>query len=228
MTAKLKWHGKLLIADGWAHYQGPAGDNQMHAHFLHQIAYSENIPIVVHIEGASGRSGSPLFIASNCTHQMQPTDADIDIIFVEPALLPPKTEPPSIMAGLIDLLSKTKNDIYDPRIAKALALIDDALDNRIYANKIAKASGLSKSHFHSLFRQNIGIPLRRYVLWRRLNIAGLTVSKGASLTEAAHDAGFADSAHLTRTMKDTFGVSPSHGMQTLEITTADGLIFPSL
>lgn len=33
--------------------------------------------------------------------------------------------------------------------------------------------------------------------------------RGAGLTEAAHRAGFADSAHLSRTFRAMFGVAPS-------------------
>ena len=33
--------------------------------------------------------------------------------------------------------------------------------------------------------------------------------RGANLTEAAHLAGFADSAHLSRTFRAMFGVAPS-------------------
>ena len=33
--------------------------------------------------------------------------------------------------------------------------------------------------------------------------------RGSSLTEAAHEAGFADSAHLSRTFRATFGIAPS-------------------
>lgn len=33
--------------------------------------------------------------------------------------------------------------------------------------------------------------------------------RGSSLTEAAHVAGFADSAHLSRTFRSMFGIAPS-------------------
>ncbi|MBV9228376.1 MAG: AraC family transcriptional regulator [Chloroflexi bacterium] len=45
--------------------------------------------------------------------------------------------------------------------------------------------------------------------WQRLLVALRTSASGASLTEAAHAAGFADSAHLTRVFRTTFGLPPS-------------------
>jgi AraC-like DNA-binding protein len=35
------------------------------------------------------------------------------------------------------------------------------------------------------------------------------IVRGVSLTTAAHEAGFADSAHLSRTFKHMFGLTPS-------------------
>ena len=35
------------------------------------------------------------------------------------------------------------------------------------------------------------------------------MADGASLTEAAHEAGFADSAHFSRTFRRMFGLAPS-------------------
>jgi AraC-like DNA-binding protein len=34
-------------------------------------------------------------------------------------------------------------------------------------------------------------------------------AKGDSLTEVAHEAGFSDSAHLTRTFRSLLGIAPS-------------------
>ena len=35
-----------------------------------------------------------------------------------------------------------------------------------------------------------------------------SLAKGASLADAAYDAGFADQAHFTRILRDTIGVTP--------------------
>jgi AraC-like DNA-binding protein len=44
---------------------------------------------------------------------------------------------------------------------------------------------------------------------RRLHRAGRSLASGASLAEAALDAGFADQAHLSRSMRRAFGVTPA-------------------
>lgn len=54
-----------------------------------------------------------------------------------------------------------------------------------------------------------GSSFRADLLWLRINLAIEAVMAGASWTEAAHEAGFADSAHLTRTPKRVFGIEPS-------------------
>ena len=55
----------------------------------------------------------------------------------------------------------------------------------------------------------MSLPLRRYVLWLRLRDVVLSLAMGHTLTEAAHRAGFADSAHMTRTFRGMFGMPPS-------------------
>jgi AraC-like DNA-binding protein len=72
----------------------------------------------------------------------------------------------------------------------------------------ASLACLSNSRFRALFAQEVGLPFRRYRLWRRMAHVAKVVSKGASLTEAAIDAGFSDSAHLSASFKAMFGISP--------------------
>jgi AraC-like DNA-binding protein len=97
----------------------------------------------------------------------------------------------------------------DPRIAQALQWIDANLQGPIRITKVAEVARLSESHFAHLFVKMIGVPLRRYVLWRRLGVAVAAATRGASLTEAAYAAGLADSSHLSRAFRSTFGLAPS-------------------
>jgi len=62
----------------------------------------------------------------------------------------------------------------------------------------------------------VGLPFRRYVLWRRLTRAMVAVGRGRTLTAAAHECGFSDSAHLTRTCYQMLGQPPSVLLQSGE------------
>lgn len=98
---------------------------------------------------------------------------------------------------------------HDPRIVGALErLRRDSCARRALA-EVASEVSLSPSRFAHLFRADTGLPLRRYLLWLRLVEAVREIARGGSVTEAAHAAGFADSAHLTRTFRRMFGVAPS-------------------
>jgi len=97
----------------------------------------------------------------------------------------------------------------DERIDKALAFIQGLPEKKTSLSELAAQVHLSESRFIHLFTEQIGIPPRRYLLWMRLMEAIEAAIGGASLTCAAHDAGFADSAHFSRTFKRMFGRTPS-------------------
>ena len=74
---------------------------------------------------------------------------------------------------------------------------------------VAAAVFLSPGRFRHLFVEQTGMGLRPYVLWRRFLRVWAAIMSGRSISTAAHEAGFADAAHLTRTSRRLFGVSPS-------------------
>lgn len=99
--------------------------------------------------------------------------------------------------------------VVDPRIARVIERLRDDPDLRVTARAAAGIACLSESRFSHLFVDQIGLPFRTYVLWRRLSSAVDRMASGASLTNAAHEAGFADSAHFSRTFLRMFGIPAS-------------------
>jgi AraC-like DNA-binding protein len=97
----------------------------------------------------------------------------------------------------------------DERIAEALARLPRPLPAKITVHSLARGAGLSASRFAHLFRDHTGMALRPYLRWLRLHQALNEIAQGANLTEAAHAAGFADSAHLSRSFRQTFGIAPN-------------------
>ncbi len=88
--------------------------------------------------------------------------------------------------------------------------------DEIALNEALNIACLSKSRFLHLFSMETGIPWRPYLLWRRLLSAINFVFKGCSMTESALNAGFSDSAHLSRAFRSTFGMSPSQAYNNLK------------
>lgn len=97
----------------------------------------------------------------------------------------------------------------DRRLVRALEFIHSNVRSPLALADVASAVALSESHFRHLFVAGTGSSFRAYLLWLRINLAIDAAMSGASWTEAAHAAGFADSAHLTRTHKRMFGIEPT-------------------
>jgi AraC-type DNA-binding domain-containing proteins len=96
----------------------------------------------------------------------------------------------------------------DPRIDAVLAYLRRAPSPSPTITQLMAVATLSESRLQHLFREQVGVPIRRYLLWQRILTAMSLLAEGASITDAAHGAGFADGPHLTRTTHRMNGVSP--------------------
>ena len=97
----------------------------------------------------------------------------------------------------------------DARVTRVLQSIRASDDLRISLESAASQACLSPGRFAHLFKQQVGLPFRRYMLWRKLTRAVMSVARDGTIATAAHAADFADAAHLTRSFYATFGLPPS-------------------
>ncbi|HEX6599742.1 MAG TPA: AraC family transcriptional regulator [Gemmatimonadaceae bacterium] len=97
----------------------------------------------------------------------------------------------------------------DERILRATSYIRSNLGGPLTLEAVAGEACLSPSRFRHLFVEETGMALRPYILWRRFLHVWDLLATGATLSSAAHAAGFADAAHLTRTSRSMFGFPPS-------------------
>jgi len=105
------------------------------------------------------------------------------------------------------LAGETRAAEPDARVREILAWVQSRLDYPVSLADAADLAGLSKARVRHLFVEQTGLPFRTYLLWLRLMKGLEAFSGGASLTDAAHDAGFADSAHFSRTFRRMFGTA---------------------
>ncbi|WP_435591624.1 helix-turn-helix domain-containing protein [Nocardia sp. bgisy118] len=99
-----------------------------------------------------------------------------------------------------------------PVVAAALRVAAASAGGPPSLGDLAAAVAMSPSRLSHLFTEHVGLPYAAWRRWTRLHLAVGTVRAGGSLTEAAHAAGFTDSAHLTKTCRDLFGITPTEAL----------------
>src|SRR5262245_6067856 len=100
--------------------------------------------------------------------------------------------------------------VLHPGVRKLLArLRTSGLDDDTSLEALAKAVRLSPGRLMHAFTESTGIALRPYLAWLRVQRAACAILEGASLTEAAHMAGFSDAPHMSRTFRRRLGITPS-------------------
>jgi AraC-like DNA-binding protein len=109
-----------------------------------------------------------------------------------------------------ELLSGRQFPHLHPRVRKVLRILREKIGTRrsFSLRFLADQAGLSPSRFIHVFTESVGVPPRSYILWLRLQRACGEMMRGATSTDAAYRAGFADGAHLSRTLKRMMGMTP--------------------
>lgn len=106
----------------------------------------------------------------------------------------------------------------DPRVVKAIALIEQAPLGEINLGVLAEQLHLSSSRLRHLFRAEIGATVSHYARWVAVWRAIEMWQRGRALTEIAHEVGFHDLAHFNHSFVEVFGLSPTDVFDTGDIT----------
>jgi AraC-like DNA-binding protein len=110
---------------------------------------------------------------------------------------------------IAEIAGKAPSALPDARVQAMIDFTRSNLDLPLTLSMAAACAHLSPSRARHLFAADTGLPFKTFVLWQRLERAVELYALGHSLTKAAHEAGFADSAHLSRTFRKTFGIPAS-------------------
>jgi AraC-like DNA-binding protein len=106
-------------------------------------------------------------------------------------------------------IKNLSNKKIDLRIQKIIEIIEKNEEKKMLIRELSESVSLSDSRLQHLFKEQMGVSIKRYLLWKRMSDALHIIIKGKDFTFAAHEAGFADSSHLSRAFKEHFGIKLS-------------------
>lgn len=130
---------------------------------------------------------------------------------------PSPQEAPAVLSLLSCILkivlcekSVERDKKIDERLLKAVALLDGDIHGRLNVAWLARAVGMSRSHFLRSFKQAFGKTPGKHSRSRRLEYSQKMLEQDeASLKEIAETVGFCDEFHFSKAFKAEFGETPS-------------------
>ena len=230
------WSGNALLSPGFGVFRGTVGDSALHAHYAHQlvIALKDEVGVAfptgpLRAAGIAVPAGMPHCVCAEeaLLVYLDPLTPEGAALFQLPAAAPlplpadlcsqllaaaDQGQPlRSVLRGAFGL---PRSSTPDPRMAAvAGALRAGTTSGSVSRIHLAGLANLSPSRFSHWFVEQTGLPLRSYRKWLRLELALHRLAHGGNLTDAAHASGFADSAHLSRTFREMFGLNPAALLQ---------------
>lgn len=223
------WSGTLRFGESWAVFRGEAADNNPHAHAAIQIALAEAGAVTVLSGDGETYRGSAFAIRPLVEHSLV-AEGPVSLLYVEPqaplafhiADLIGEADIIAIDAAGIAFEPGIDLDIWSTRLSVLTQGAGVKLDSRlrwaldlltgdpgtIAIADAAMACDLSESRLRTLAREQLGLPISTWLIWRKLDRAARALREGESLAGAAVIGGFADQAHFARTMRRMFGITP--------------------
>jgi len=206
---------------------------ELHAHPTLEIIIAKKGNFTLSTQEESLKNIQFGLIKPNVWHRLQAENCECELIMVEPGfgvlhqilaiLNTPQNEQnifeidhnfhSDINRVAIENWSKAAQLIatYDERILHCIHLIQQNKDAKsLVLVNLAKKVHLSPDRLSHLFKAQIGIPIQKYIIWNRLKKSvGFILKEQLNLTQAAHKAGFYDSAHFSKHFKEMLGIKPS-------------------
>lgn len=195
--------------EAWTEYGGAIIPSRQ-PHTMNPTRMSANAVMFVEPETREGRLLDELYLAQGIAAMPEASLVAAQALFERWEA----GDHGGLIAGCMALIRSLTGNVEpkapsDERILKSVAWINANLDQKIALERVAAQVFLSPSRFRHLFIEETGMALRPYILWRRFLKVWDLIMKGASVSDAAHGAGFADAAHLTRTSRRMFGFPPT-------------------
>lgn len=218
-------NAQLVLCRGCMAYLGPVADNRPHSHHAGQFVLSTG-PSFLLQEAQGTQRREQAIIPPDVVHAIDSAGAPLLVLLFERSALPEPDWsamgplrarknlaldcPQHMLRRLLDadVLPPGGGAAQDARLDRLMTLTRST-EGTVRLADLAGRVGLSPGRLTHLFTRREGIPFKRWLLWDRMLRTVDCLAAGADLTSAAHAAGFADSAHFSRSFRALFGIAAS-------------------
>ncbi|MGW5570406.1 AraC family transcriptional regulator [Nocardia thailandica] len=230
MTASgvARWRGGVVFSPGLMAFTGGIGDTDAHAHAAVQVLFVARGALTLTDPAGRTTPAQAAIIPPGVGHRVDAEPGTSGFVaFLDPESVTARAAVERL-AGLPGDHARSWVAAARPRppsprtaarprrahqvVGAALRAAADWPGGPPALGELATRVGMSGSRLSHVFTEHVGLPYAAWRRWTRLHQAFAVVRAGGSLTEAAHTAGFADSAHLTRTCRDLIGITPTEAL----------------
>nr|WP_298898839.1 helix-turn-helix domain-containing protein [uncultured Altererythrobacter sp.] len=208
------WSGEIAFAPMSALYFGIGGATPLHSTAAHKVIAGAR---EVTREDAGRNDSRSLAIPSATPHAFDGRSRKIAVAYLDARYfswedaraLEAKWARLDPASATIDCLQEDISRLRPRALGNRLSRAMTALETLPSVRQSARSLGLSESRFTHLVSDELNAPPRQWRRWLRLRRAVDLIALGKNVTEAGHEAGFADSAHFSRACYGELGIRPS-------------------
>jgi AraC-like DNA-binding protein len=183
-------------------------------------------PITVEHTGGSV-TGDVLLVRPGIVHSVQLGRRGADVVYLNGLTFPYHAPLAVVLNGNLEALARRSiagDACASEELRERLAFATDPLSTkmaeivrtmqadpmrRVSQDELVRYLCMERTRALRCFKAATGLTFRRFKLWSALQHATLRIAERELVRTAAMDAGFADTAHLSRVFSSMFGLCPS-------------------
>jgi len=183
-------------------------------------------PITVEHAGGSV-TGDVLLVRPGIEHSVRLGERGADVVYLNGLTFPFEAPLAVALKGNLERLARRSiggdccateelrerlafaTDPLPAKVAEIVRAMQADPMRRVSQEELVRCLDMERTRALRCFKASTGLTFRRFKLWSALQHAALRMAERELVRTAAMDAGFADTAHLSRVFSSMFGLSPS-------------------
>jgi AraC-like DNA-binding protein len=172
-------------------------------------------------------TGDVLLVRPGIVHSVRLAERGADVVYLNGLTFPFEAPLAIALKGHLERLARRSiggdccateelreglafaTDPLPAKVAEIVRAMQADPMRRVSQDELVRCLDMERTRALRCFKAATGLTFRRFKLWSALQHAALRMAERELVRTAAMDAGFADTAHLSRVFSSMFGLSPS-------------------